>query len=266
MKRTGFALMIVLGILIFFAYSIVPAQAVSGANGGNVVEVQPENGSLSPDWGTTSSSSYTIHATEMVPPSSSVTWATQNNNYISIYQTSTSQVDWWAPVHLPQGAIMTSIELEACDSTASGAILFGMAKMVAPGVSGGSGNITSVGSTGLAATPGCSFFPLNLTTPTTVDNSNDAYLVFVDWSGVFANTNRAIAVRVFYKLQVSPAPATATFNDVPTSHPFFQYIEALANSGITSGCGGGSYCPDNYVTRGQMAVFLSKALGLYWPY
>lgn len=36
-------------------------------------------------------------------------------------------------------------------------------------------------------------------------------------------------------------------------------------SGITAGCGTG-YCPDNPVTRGQMAVFLTKALGLYWPY
>jgi hypothetical protein len=64
---------------------------------------------------------------------------------------------------------------------------------------------------------------------------------------------------------VSPAPASATFNDVPTGHPFFQFIEALAASGITGGCGNGNYCPDAPLTRGQMAVFLSKALGLHWP-
>ena len=65
-------------------------------------------------------------------------------------------------------------------------------------------------------------------------------------------------------LPVSPAPATATFNDVPTSHPFFQFIEALHASGITGGCQAAPplYCPDNPVTRGQMAVFLAKALGL----
>jgi hypothetical protein len=61
---------------------------------------------------------------------------------------------------------------------------------------------------------------------------------------------------------VSTAPGSPTFNDVPTNHPFFQYIEALSKSGITGGCGAGNYCPDNPVTRGQMAVFLSKALGL----
>ena len=63
---------------------------------------------------------------------------------------------------------------------------------------------------------------------------------------------------------VSPAPAQATFNDVPTNHPFFQFIEALKASGITGGCQASPplYCPDAPLTRGQMAVFLAKALGL----
>jgi len=56
--------------------------------------------------------------------------------------------------------------------------------------------------------------------------------------------------------------AQATFNDVLTSHPFFQEIEAMVASGITGGCGGGNYCPDNPLTRGQMAAFLARALGL----
>jgi hypothetical protein len=67
---------------------------------------------------------------------------------------------------------------------------------------------------------------------------------------------------VGYVLEVSIAPPTPTFNDVPTTHPFFQFIEALAASGITTGCGNGNYCPDAPLTRGQMAVFLAKALGL----
>ena len=71
-------------------------------------------------------------------------------------------------------------------------------------------------------------------------------------------------VTIRYRLQVSPPPATATFGDVPTGHSFFQFVEALANSGITAGCGNGNFCPDQPLTRGQMAVFLSKALGLHW--
>jgi hypothetical protein len=74
-------------------------------------------------------------------------------------------------------------------------------------------------------------------------------------------------LRIIWHRQVSPAPATATFNDVPTSNQFFQFIEALNAAGITGGCQVSPplYCPNNPVTRGQMAVFLAKALGLYWP-
>jgi len=73
-------------------------------------------------------------------------------------------------------------------------------------------------------------------------------------------------VRVFYRLHVSPAPATATFNDVPTNHPFFQVIEALVAAGITTGCSAAPplFCPDGAVTRKQMAAFISRALGLHW--
>ncbi len=69
---------------------------------------------------------------------------------------------------------------------------------------------------------------------------------------------------VLWDREVSPAPATATFSDVPPGHPFFQFVEALAKSGITGGCGGGKFCPDSPLTRGQMAVFLAKSLGMGW--
>ena len=39
---------------------------------------------------------------------------------------------------------------------------------------------------------------------------------------------------------------------------FPDWIEQLATEGITTGCGGGNYCPTNPVTRQQMAVFLLK--------
>ena len=55
------------------------------------------------------------------------------------------------------------------------------------------------------------------------------------------------------------------FNDMPVGHPLRDFVEALAGSGITGGCGGGNYCPDAPLTRGQMAVFLAVALGLHWP-
>ncbi len=71
--------------------------------------------------------------------------------------------------------------------------------------------------------------------------------------------------RMLYRRQVSLPPGSATFADVPVNHPFFQFVEALSASGITAGCGTGIYCPDSPLTRGQMAVFLAKALGLHSP-
>ena len=57
-----------------------------------------------------------------------------------------------------------------------------------------------------------------------------------------------------------PPPATGTvFADVPASNPFAPWIEQLAGFRITGGCGGGNYCPNNPVTRAQMAVFLLKS-------
>jgi hypothetical protein len=82
-----------------------------------------------------------------------------------------------------------------------------------------------------------------------------------------ADSSTAIrAVRLLWRREVSPAPAQATFGDVPTNDSAFQFIEALVASGITAGCGGGNFCPDAPLTRRQMAVFLAKALGLHWPW
>jgi len=58
---------------------------------------------------------------------------------------------------------------------------------------------------------------------------------------------------------------TPTFADVPATNLYFRAIEALAASGITSGCGGGNFCPDQPVSRGELAKFLANALGLHWP-
>ncbi len=56
-----------------------------------------------------------------------------------------------------------------------------------------------------------------------------------------------------------PPACAGIFLDVPCPSLFADWIEQLAAEGITGGCGGGNYCPDNPVTRAQMAVFLLKA-------
>jgi hypothetical protein len=58
------------------------------------------------------------------------------------------------------------------------------------------------------------------------------------------------------------ACTTAPFGDVPCANPFAPWVQELVARGITAGCGGGLYCPTDPVTRGQMAVFLTKTFGL----
>jgi predicted outer membrane repeat protein len=62
-----------------------------------------------------------------------------------------------------------------------------------------------------------------------------------------------------------PACAGAPFADVPASSPYCRWIQELVARGITGGCGGGNYCPEAAVTRGQMAVFLATAFALPVP-
>jgi hypothetical protein len=63
--------------------------------------------------------------------------------------------------------------------------------------------------------------------------------------------------------QINSAPCLVlipTFNDVPTSHVFFDWIETVHRVGVTAGCDNNNdYCPDASVTRAQMAVFLLKS-------
>ncbi len=58
---------------------------------------------------------------------------------------------------------------------------------------------------------------------------------------------------------VAPACSSTVFTDEPCpGGPFVDWVNQLVAEGITAGCGGGNYCPNATVTRGQMAVFLTK--------
>ena len=61
---------------------------------------------------------------------------------------------------------------------------------------------------------------------------------------------------------VPPAANGKIFSDVPASYWAAAWIEQLAAEGITSGCGDSTYCPESFLTRAQMAVFLVRAFNL----
>jgi hypothetical protein len=76
-------------------------------------------------------------------------------------------------------------------------------------------------------------------------------------------TRAQMAVFIEAALNATPGPTcTGTFSDVDvetTGDLFCRFIEDFASKGITGGCGEGRYCPNEPVTRAQMAVFLVAA-------
>lgn len=50
-----------------------------------------------------------------------------------------------------------------------------------------------------------------------------------------------------------------TYNDVPTSHWAYQYIESVTEKGLFGGVGGGSFSPETPFTRAQVTQTLYNA-------
>jgi hypothetical protein len=62
------------------------------------------------------------------------------------------------------------------------------------------------------------------------------------------------SVHVPWRLHVG-----GSFADVSSSSPYYRFIETLLHNGVTSGCGGGSYCAPAATSREQMSVFVLVA-------
>lgn len=77
-----------------------------------------------------------------------------------------------------------------------------------------------------------------------------------------ALTRAEIAHMLARGLELSPGPVTPLFDDVPASHPSFAEVQAIGAAGLTMGCGGGRFCPDDSLTRAQAATFFGSALDL----
>jgi hypothetical protein len=181
-----------------------------------------------------------------------------------------------SPLPLPEGASITQICLYANDSDPGAfeyaQVYLSAIKLVPGGES--PATLTIPGSSVLSSSDiGYGYYctdPFSYTLRGRIDVDGDGNLdSAVHYLSLYLpdasqNTLGFGGVRITWKRQVSPPPATPTFGDVPASDLAFQYIEALAASGITAGCSATNYCPDANLTRRQMAVFLAKPLGLHW--
>ncbi len=269
------SLSIWLSLFLSAAFPVVPGLAQmpeerSSQQLRELAEIRPLSAdiseSLSPGkvepktYGTLDQTCLNIPAAAFSPFNSSTTYDTNGSGHR--WRTGgSSALD--APVQLPSGAIVGRLELDFFDNNAGLDVRAFLSRCDYTG--GAPCDFFPPAGIASSGTPGHSSVSTDLTPSNIViANYYKQYWVRIAQFTVDSSTMFKGMI-VCYKLQVSPAPGTATFLDVPTSHPFFRFIEALASAGITSGCGGGNYCPDDPITRGQMAVFISRALGLHWP-
>jgi hypothetical protein len=71
-------------------------------------------------------------------------------------------------------------------------------------------------------------------------------------------------VRTVYGSDNFTYSPTPIFADVQPADFGFQWIQKLSELGITAGCAANMYCPNDDVTRDEMAIFIIRArLGLY---
>jgi S-layer homology domain len=208
-----------------------------------------------------------LGAADFHPFSSTTTYEYSGNGYINA---TGGDGAFWAPVHLPNGVLLEALcvwyynaEAEAPIELSWGA--YGLGQLDTPPfyypIS--TRDLNPIGGYAI----GC--MTANTTIRAHTDLDDDGILEYPTYRIAVVlgtgNTHRIGGAYLHWRYQLSPAPAAATFNDVPPSDFGFQYVEALAASGITGGTGGGNYSPDDFVTRRQMAIFIAKALGLYWP-
>ena len=257
---TGIGLLFMMLMVLVYSQ---PAFAITGEVGavdtsvsvGNIEEQKAADGLSPMTYGTSDSIILQIPSAAFQKIQSGAEINEHGNMYVSIVGGDRA----FAAVNLPNGAQIRWLDVYYYDTDAVEditAFLYENTGSTAPYYT----ELDTVSSTG---TPGYGYANSVLSTLWTVNNENQ-YFVYVNTGG--SSNVRFKAVNIWYRLQISPAPGTATFTDVSTSHPLFQYIEALADSGITTGYADGTYRPGDYVTRGQMATFLSRALGLHWPY
>ena len=222
-------------------------------------------------YGTAATSYLTIFDTQFAPLDSTVTYDDLGNGATraSRYATGGSGA-FIAAANLPNGALITALEVDACDSNGGGSHVVGL--LGSCDIFGN--NCALIGNQVLSVsnpiTP-CAQISEDLNSVNyTVNNlTGRVFVEVVTQSG--DNTNSISGALVGYKLQVSPGPGVATFNDVPLSDFGFQFVEAFAAAGITVGCTSNPpftppvFCPDRNVTRREMAIFFAKALGLQFP-
>jgi len=209
-----------------------------------------------------------VTASEFTPLNPDDPWEYNTYQYWCNTSSNTSDDTYTAPLHLPQGALIYGYYVHAYDNFAGRNLGVRLRRWH------DNASTQTVGHDGIGpyfetpdgGVPGYVRSYVDIAPNHTYDvRSGSTYRQYGFVLSTSGTTNlRFKGIMVNWGRQVSPAPASATFNDVSTGHWAFRHIEALNDSGISAGCGGGSFCPTANVTRAEMAIFLAKALGLHF--
>jgi hypothetical protein len=219
---------------------------------------QPASATPAPNWGTNNIEVVNVHAYEFQANTSNNLIMDDGNGYRYFGDEAVPYMA--APVRLPSGAQIDSIWVSDCSAN-DGDLVLGLYDNGQGGSGGGGGTLIAGPLLGIS---GCGISGISAPYSYVSNLGHPLYVVVFFAGGQTDGSVKFNNFWVTYTREVSPAPAQASFGDVPTNDFGFQYVEALAASGITGGCGSGNYCPDAAVTRRQMAIFLAKALGLHW--
>ena len=225
-------------------------------------------------YGLVDSSSIWVYPTEFVPGGFGrlVMHPSEVGYWIRSYDDDTITQIFWAPVKLPSGVVIDDIVFYYYDRTGAPHMQMDFLKHYTDNdnqvlLKRATSDSTGGGYGSKSLVVNYKLTPEAYWNEVVFDNYNQYYLrVSMPFISIEGFSDLAFkGVRISYKRQVGDPPGTATFSDVNPSMQFFPYVEALAASGITTGYSDGTFKPNDYVTRGQMAAFLTRALGLHHP-
>jgi len=211
-------------------------------------------------WGIQDDSFTVLGAAEFLPRSSSAVTYSFNTTTGFVHADGTGYT-MVAPLAVPNGVMLKDMLVVACDDDGTDGFSVILSECVNLDANCAFDVDFSVAS-GDAAMPGCAYFAADPPAAKAMQTWPRTYFVSLSTGGT--TKIRSVAMR-WQRRVTGLSSGVVIFNDVLAGHPYKQYIDALGTSGISMGCGGGKYCPDNPVTRGQLAVFLARALGLYFP-
>jgi hypothetical protein len=244
--------------------SMPAAPAAADSSSLRVLNLPPQPDVFGTGFGTT-----WVDATKFtLPLNSSAPGLSYSGSHYYRSAGSAAPARYFAPLDdIPNGALVLQVSCLFEDDSAGNNLTFQLQKYqtnFTPVPPVRSSDILVSGNS--AGTPGVSFINMPLPVAETIVRLPTPFIAVNYHLAADVATDTSInGCYVFWARQISPAPAVATFTDVPTGAQFFREIEALVDSGITAGCTASQFCPDQAVTRRQMAAFLARALGLHFP-